>query len=69
MKKLMIEHAFDCGFEAIGFRVDSRNARSQGAVRKLGAKHKETLTKNLTTWTGYVRDTEVFELVKDDWLK
>jgi len=67
MKKLMINHAFECGFEKIGFRVDSRNKRSQAAVRKLGAKHKDTLTQNLTTWTGYVRDTMVFELQKGNW--
>lgn len=67
MKKLMIDHAFDCGFTRIEFRVDTRNKRSMAAVLKLGAKHEGTLRKNRITWTGYVRDTAVFGLLKDEW--
>ncbi len=67
MKKLMIEHAFACGFNRIEFRVDTRNKRSMAAVLKLGAKHEGTLRKNRITWTGYVRDTAVFGLLKKEW--
>ncbi|OAO02986.1 GCN5 family acetyltransferase [Sphingomonadales bacterium EhC05] len=66
MKKLMIDHAFDCGFTRIEFRVDTRNKRSMAAVLKLGATHEGTLRKNRITWTGYVRDTAVFGLLKDE---
>lgn len=68
MKKLMIDHAFDHGFTRIEFRVDTRNKRSMAAVLKLGAKHEGTLRKNRITWTGYVRDTAVFGLLKEEWL-
>jgi RimJ/RimL family protein N-acetyltransferase len=67
MKKLMIDHAFACGFARIEFRVDMRNARSMAAVRKLGAVHEGTLRRNRITWTGYVRDTAVFGLLRDEW--
>ncbi len=69
MKNLMISHAFDCGFDIVGFRVDRRNTRSAAAVKKLGAKQKEILFKNMTTWTGHVRDTLVFELTQKEWLR
>lgn len=67
MKKLMIDHAFASGFTRIEFRVDTRNKRSMAAVLKLGAKHEGTLRKNRITWTGYVRDTAVFGLLKEEW--
>ena len=67
MKKLMIEHAFDCGFEKIEFRVDTRNGRSMAAVLKLGAAQEGVLRQNMVTWTGYRRDTAVFGLLKDEW--
>lgn len=67
MKKLMIDHAFACGFTRIEFRVDTRNKRSMAAVLKLGAKHEGTLRKNRITWTGYVRDTAVFGLLREEW--
>jgi len=67
MKRLMIEHAFEQGFERIEFRVDARNRRSQAAVLKLGAVHEGTLRRNRVTWTGFVRDTCVFGLLRDEW--
>lgn len=67
IKYLMIDHAFACGFSRIEFRVDTRNGRSMEAVRKLGALHEGTLRKNRVTWTGYVRDTAIFGLLREDW--
>lgn len=67
MKKLLIDHAFANGFSRIEFRVDTRNTRSMAAVAKLGAVHEGTLRKNRITWTGYVRDTAVFGLLKPEW--
>ena len=67
MKKLMIDHAFACGFRRIEFCVDVRNKRSAAAVLKLGAKLDGTLRKNTVTWTGHVRDTHVFGLLQEDW--
>ncbi|MBD2841185.1 GNAT family N-acetyltransferase [Erythrobacter rubeus] len=67
MKKLMIDHAFACGFTKVEFRVDTRNKRSMAAVLKLGAQQEGVLRQNRVTWTGYRRDTAVFGLLPDEW--
>lgn len=67
MKRLLIEHAFANGIGTVEFRVDTRNGRSLRAVEKLGARRIATLQRNLTTWTGYVRDTALFALTPSDW--
>ena len=67
MKKLLIEHAFACGYYKVELRADSRNKRSMAAISKLGAKHEGTLRANMVTWTGYRCDTAVFGLLKDEW--
>ena len=66
-KKLMMEHAFACGFHKIEWRVDTRNARSMAAILKLGAKQEGILRQNRVTWTGYRRDTAVFGMLRDEW--
>jgi RimJ/RimL family protein N-acetyltransferase len=68
MKKLMIEHAFACGYERIDFRVDERNQRSQAAVLKLGATREGLLRRDRITWTGYRRNTCVFGLLRGEWM-
>lgn len=68
MKELMIKHAFDCGFHRIQFCVDTRNERSIAAVLKLGATKEGVLRRNKRTWTGYVRDTAIFSILKEDGL-
>jgi RimJ/RimL family protein N-acetyltransferase len=67
MKTLLIDHAFKNGFHTIEFKVDMRNGRSMRAVEKLGAVRVTVLEKNMTTWTGYVRDTAVFQLDQSAW--
>jgi len=67
MKRLMIDHAFACGFRRIEFRVDERNARSQAAVLKLGAVREGLLRRDRVTWTGHQRNTCVFGLLAEDW--
>lgn len=67
IKDMMIRRVFACGFIRIEFRVDARNARSQAAMAKLGA-HREGVRRSDTiTWTGHVRDTVMFSILKDEW--
>jgi RimJ/RimL family protein N-acetyltransferase len=67
IKDMMIRRAIDCGFNRIEFRVDQRNTRSQAAMAKLGA-HREGIRRaDTVTWTGHVRDTVVFSILKDEW--
>jgi RimJ/RimL family protein N-acetyltransferase len=67
IKKMMLCRAFACGIRRVEFRVDSRNARSQAAMAKLGATREGVLRADRITWTGYVRDTVLFSLLADEW--
>ena len=66
-KDMMMRHAFDRGYRRIEFRVDSRNARSQAAMKKLGAVREGVLRADRITWTGHVRDTVLFAILKEEW--
>ena len=67
VKDLMIRRAFDSGFRRIEFRVDSRNARSQAAMAKLGAMREGVIRAERITWTGHVRDTVLFSILAGEW--
>ena len=67
IKDMMIGRAFDCGIRRVEFRVDMRNARSQAAMKKLGAVREGVLRADRITWTGHVRDTVLFAILKDEW--
>ena len=66
-KDMMLERAFDCGIRRVEFRVDQRNERSQSAMKKLGAIREGVLRADRITWTGHVRDTVLFAILKDEW--
>ena len=67
VKDMMLARAFDCGIRRVEFRVDRRNARSQAAMKKLGAVREGVLRADRITWTGHVRDTVLFAILKDEW--
>jgi RimJ/RimL family protein N-acetyltransferase len=67
VKDMMLRRAFDCGFRRIEFRVDERNKRSQAAMTKLGAVREGLLRADRITWTGHVRDTVLFSILKEEW--
>ena len=67
VKDLMIARAIDCGFRRIEFKVDSRNARSQAAMAKLGAVREGVIRADRITWTGHVRDTVLFSILAGEW--
>lgn len=66
-KDMMLRRAFGCGFRRVEFRVDQRNLRSQAAMKKLGAVREGVLRSDRITWTGHVRDTVLFSILKDEW--
>lgn len=66
-KRLLLAHAFQSGVVRVEFMVDVRNARSQAAVKKLGAVQEGVLRRHKITWTGHVRDTAVFSITDLDW--
>jgi RimJ/RimL family protein N-acetyltransferase len=67
VKGMMLRRAFDCGFRRVEFRVDERNKRSQAAMAKLGATREGVMRADRITWTGHVRDTVLFSILKDEW--
>lgn len=64
VKAMMLQRAFKSGFRRVEFRVDRRNARSQAAMKKLGAVREGVLRSDRITWTGHVRDTVLFAILK-----
>ena len=67
VKDMMLKRAFDCGIRRVESRVDRRNARSQAAMKKLGAVREGIVRADRITWTGHVRDTVLFAILKDEW--
>ncbi len=67
VKDMMLRRAFDCGFRRVEFRVDERNKRSQAAMARLGAVREGVMRADRITWTGHVRDTVLFSILKDEW--
>ena len=66
VKAMMLERAFAAGFRRVEFRVDRRNARSQAAMKKLGAVREGVMRADRVTWTGHVRDTVLFAILRDE---
>lgn len=67
VKDMMLARAFECGIRRVEFRVDIRNERSQAAMKKLGAVREGIIRADRITWTGYVRDTVLFGILKEEW--
>jgi hypothetical protein len=67
VKDMMLARAFECGVRRVEFRVDIRNGRSQAAMKKLGAVREGIIRADRITWTGHVRDTVLFSILKEEW--
>ncbi|WP_300975153.1 GNAT family protein [Sphingomonas sp. LHG3406-1] len=67
VKDMFLRRAFGCGFRRVEFRVDSRNKRSLAAMAKIGGVCEAILRAERITWTGHVRDTVLFSILKDEW--
>tara|TARA_R110002167_G_scaffold25057_6_gene87461 strand:+ start:4540 stop:5151 length:612 start_codon:yes stop_codon:yes gene_type:complete len=66
-KRLLLDHAFSAGAVRVEIITDARNAASQSAIRKLGARDEGILARHKITWTGRVRDTAQFAVLDIDW--
>ena len=67
IKDMMLSRAFSCGIRRVEFRVDRRNGRSQAAMKKLGAVREGVMRADRITWTGHVRDTVLFAILKGEY--
>lgn len=66
-KLLMLTAAFDAGFTRVVFAVDNRNARSQAAVTKLGARLENVIPEHKQRADGTWRDTHLYAITASDW--
>ncbi|MBI1189150.1 MAG: GNAT family N-acetyltransferase [Tepidisphaera sp.] len=70
-KLLLLEHAFGPMFagrcERVQLKCDGRNERSQRAIAKLGAVREGVLRKHRVLMDGYVRDTVMFSITREEW--
>lgn len=67
-KYLLLRHAFEeLGAVRVQLKTDGRNAQSQAAIAKLGAKCEGILRKHLILPDGYVRDTVMFSIIAEEW--
>ena len=67
-KYLMLKHAFEV-LELLRVHIitDTRNSRSQRAIRSLGARYEGTLRAHHVAKGDYIRDTMVFSIIYRDW--
>lgn len=66
-KYLLMGWAFDHGFGRVQLKTDIRNARSQGAIARLGARFEGVLRRYQRRQDESVRDTVVFSVTAEDW--
>ena len=67
-KLLQLRHAFDdLGAGRVALRTDARNDRSQAAIARLGAVREGTLRRHLRMPDGYIRDSVMFSILRDEW--
>lgn len=68
-KLLLLAHAFEIlGCNAVEFRTDWLNQRSQKAIERLGAKRDGVLRSHMVLPDGRVRDTVVYSILKHEWI-
>ena len=67
-KLLLLEHAFEtCGFGRVKIQTDVVNARSRGAILKLGATFEGITRRDVRRPDGTWRDTAVHSILVDEW--
>jgi RimJ/RimL family protein N-acetyltransferase len=67
-KLLLLEHAFEVwDARRVALRADSRNQRSIGAIRRLGAVPEGVLRHHRIASDGALADTAYFSILPDEW--
>lgn len=67
-KFLLLQFAFEeSHVNRVEFVIDSRNARSCAAIKKLGAIEEGVLRHHMVLEDGFIRDSVMFSMIKPDW--
>ena len=67
VKDMMLARAFDARHPPRRIPRRCPQPRSQAAMAKLGASREGLLRADRITWTGHVRDTVLFSILRDEW--
>ncbi|MBI5708356.1 MAG: GNAT family N-acetyltransferase [Armatimonadetes bacterium] len=67
-KFLLLRHAFEeLGCGRVQLKTDARNTRSRNAIERIGAKPEGVLRRFQKRFDGYVRDTAIFSITREEW--
>ena len=67
-KYLLLRHCFeDLGYGRVKLQTDALNARSAGAIQRLGAQREGVLRRHVRREDGTFRDTVVFSVLREEW--
>ena len=67
-KLLLLAHCFDdCGYGRVKIQTDARNARSQAAISRLGARREGVIRRDQRREDGTFRDSVVYSVLSDEW--
>jgi RimJ/RimL family protein N-acetyltransferase len=67
-KYLLLQYCFEAlDMIRVQFKTDGRNERSQKAILRLGAVQEGILRKDRIVADGYIRDSVVFSILKEEW--
>jgi RimJ/RimL family protein N-acetyltransferase len=67
-KLLLLKHAFeDWGAARVQLKTDVKNARSQRAILKMGAKFEGKLRNHRIRRDGTLRDTMMYSITSEEW--
>lgn len=66
-KVLLVDHAFDFGYNRVLLKTDVLNLRSQNAIKRIGAMHEGTLRRHRKRPDGTWRDTVYFGILVEEW--
>jgi len=67
-KLLLMAHCFeDCGYGRIKIQTDTRNARSQAAIEKLGAQREGIMRRHMKREDGTFRDSVIYSVLIGEW--
>lgn len=67
-KFLLLQHAFEIlNINRVEFAINARNVPSCAAVKKLGATEEGILRQHMVMESGFIRDTAVYSILKQEW--
>lgn len=67
-KLLLLTHAFETlGAIRVEFKTDERNARSQAALERIGARREGVLRQHMIVQNGHLRNSVYFSILDGEW--